>query len=142
MVNDYELLDHIHQNADMGRSAVKNLIDRTTDTNLVSVLNNQLDEYERAYTLSGNMLYDSDISPEDASRMSKTMASMSTNFKMMKDDSVSKIAEMAIQGSTMGITKLTQQINDYSGKNKDVIDLAKSQIKTEQNNIETLKKFL
>lgn len=142
MITDFELINHIHQNSDMGRSSLKNIIEHTTDKQLIKALNNQLDEYERAYTISGNMLFDNDMKPDDARMTSKVMANMSSNFKTLTDDSPSKIAEMVIQGSTMGITKLTKQLNDYNGNNKELLDFANSQIQIEQNNINELKKFL
>lgn len=62
--------------------------------------------------------------------------------KTAADDSPSKIAEMMINGSTMGVTKITKGISGYSGKNKNITSLADKLLKTEQNNIEEMKRFL
>ena len=47
-----------------------------------------------------------------------------------------------IQGSTMGITKMIKRINEYDGEDEQILDLARKQVKTEQANIEQMKKFL
>ncbi len=60
----------------------------------------------------------------------------------MQDMQTSKLAEMLIQGSTMGVTGLTRQIRDYDGEDTEVLDFAKKQLKREEKNIDELKKFL
>ena len=74
--------------------------------------------------------------------ISKWMAHMNINRKSMQDMQPSKLAEMLIQGSTMGVTSLTRQIRDYDGEDTEVLDFAKKQLKREEKNIDELKKFL
>ena len=70
------------------------------------------------------------------------MSHMMADRKAKRDHSPSAIAEMVIQGSTMGITKMTRRLHRYDGNNRDIVHLAKQQIATEQNNIEEMKSFL
>ena len=42
----------------------------------------------------------------------------------------------------MGITKLTRQLNEYDGSDDSAARLAQKQLKTEQANIDEMKKFL
>ena len=75
--------------------------------------------------------------------MEKNKASyVTSSMKTIKDHSPSKIADMMIQGSTMGITKMIKRINEYDGEDEQILDLARKQVKTEQANIEQMKKFL
>ena len=53
-----------------------------------------------------------------------------------------KIAEMMIQGNTMGMTKSLKHLHDYHGKDERVRDLANKLLKTEEANIQQMKKFL
>ena len=80
--------------------------------------------------------------PENISAMSKISSQMMTTMKTMTDSSVSHIADMMIQGSSMGVTKIIQHKNDYDQSNPRITALADKLLKTEQNNIEELKKFL
>lgn len=63
--------------------------------------------------------------------------------KTMKDRSVSAIAEMLINGSTMGIVEAQKQLHRYEGEaEKDICDLMENLKKTEEENVEKLKKYL
>ena len=88
------------------------------------------------------MLADRGAQGEDARMMSKMMADFTSRMKSMQEPTDSRLAEMVIEGSTMGITKLTKQVHDYEGGDKSVLDFAKKQIKREQDNIEKMKAFL
>ena len=60
----------------------------------------------------------------------------------MKDASPSHIAEMVIQGDTMGITSLTRELNNNPLASSEVTALGQELIRSEQRNIESLKKYL
>ena len=47
-----------------------------------------------------------------------------------------------IQGNTMGMTKSLKHLHDYHGKDERVRDLANKLLKTEEANIQQMKKFL
>lgn len=142
MIHEIELLNLIHQNADMGRDSTKHIIKLSDDVEFLHALNSQLDEYEQAYDTSGRLLQKLNAQPEDASTMAKTMAHISSTMKSLVTPSTSKLAEMIIDGSTMGVTNLSKQINSYSGKNHEVLDIAKNQLRMEEKNIEEMKKYL
>ena len=61
---------------------------------------------------------------------------------MMMSPTDSKIAEMMIKGSTMGITKNIKNIHKYDGMSGDIMMLANKLVATEQDNIDQMKKFL
>ena len=58
---------------------------------------------------------------------------MST-FKTLADPSASNIAEMVIQGNTMGATKSTRHLGDYAGGNREIRNLAERLLHTEEAN--------
>lgn len=74
--------------------------------------------------------------------MSKMMSYVMSSMKTINDNSPSCIAEMMIQGSTMGVTKITKRINEYKGHDERVRDVANKLLHTEQVNIEEMKKYL
>jgi len=61
---------------------------------------------------------------------------------MTAENANSKIAEMVIQGSTMGVTEMTKELNNYQGTNQELFRTAQKFIQTEQDNIEEMKKYL
>lgn len=142
MLQETELLNHIHQNADMGRDSLRHILDLSHSADFTKAVQSQLDEYEDVYDTSGQMLADRGAQGEDARMMSKMMADFTSRMKSMQEPTDSRLAEMVIEGSTMGITKLTKQVHDYEGGDKSVLDFAKKQIKREQDNIEKMKAFL
>lgn len=142
MIQDIEMLNHLHENADMGSSSLRQLMNLSDDAEFIKSLSEQLSDYEKLYETTGEMLKSYHAEPADARPMSKAMSYISANMKSLTDHSPSRLSEMVIQGSTMGITNLTKQLNQYNGHDKAIVGLVKEQIKTEQNNIEQMKKFL
>lgn len=78
----------------------------------------------------------------DVSPVTKMMASSGIKMNTMLDKSPSHIAEMTIQGSTMGIITATEELNRHAGVEEPVRQLASEIVQFEQNNIERLKGYL
>lgn len=142
MLNDTEMLDYICQNAEMGRDGIMNIMNRTKDISLRQALEAQLTEYQQTYDSADQMLRNRGKHPTAVSPMAKMSSYVMSKMKTMSDSSPSQIAEMMIEGSTMGITKITKRMNEYDGNNSEILSLAEKQLKTEQANIEEMKKFL
>ena len=123
---------------------LRHILDATKDAEFSKTVSRQMQEYEKAFQVSGQMLKARHAPEEqkEAPMISKWMAHMNINRKSMQDMQTSKLAEMLIQGSTMGVTSLTRQIRDYDGEDTEVLDFAKKQLKREEKNIDELKKFL
>ena len=142
MINDVELLRDICENAEMGRDGIMHILKQTEDSNLSQVLTRQLSEYQKTYDTADKMLHERNQEPTSANPMAKMMSYVSSSAKTMMDNSASKIAELMIQGSTMGITNMTKSLHDYDDSDHDVKKLAEKHIKTEQANVDEMKKFL
>ena len=144
MINDMTMLNFIRQNTQMGRQGILDVLPKVENENstFTGALNRQRREYESIYAEADTMLRELGGQPENISAMSKISSQMMTTMKTMTDSSVSHIADMMIQGSSMGVTKIIQHKNDYDQSNPRITALADKLVKTEQNNIEELKKFL
>ena len=77
------------------------------------------------------MLWERGQEPKGLNPMVKASSEMMSAMKTMADHSTSKIAEMMIQGNTMGMTKSLKHLHDYHGKDERVRDLANKLRKTE-----------
>ncbi|MDO5602600.1 MAG: hypothetical protein Q4G07_07500 [Oscillospiraceae bacterium] len=141
-MNDTEMLGCLCEDADMGRSSARRVLKHIKDTNLSATVKEQLDDFEHAYDSAAQMLSQKGQNAPTSAPMAKTMAAVESEMQTFMDSSSSKIAEMMIQGNTMGITTITKQLNDYNGEDPEVSKLSKKQIGMEQRNIENLKKFL
>ena len=142
MFSENQLLNHIYQTAEMGQEGIQSVLKYTEEPRLVSALNSQLTEYEKLQSAAGSMLQARGEPPKGLGPVAKASSEMMSTMKAMTDRSASNIAEMMIQGSTMGVTKSLRTIRDCDVKDDCVRRLADKLLKTEQANIEEMKRFL
>lgn len=142
MLSENQLLNHIYQTAEMGREGIQSVLKYTGEPKLVSALNSQMDEYEQLQNAAGAMLQARGEPPKGIGPMAKVSSEVMSTMKAMTDRSASNIAEMMIQGSTMGVTKSLRTIRDCDVRDVTVRRLADQLLKTEQANIEEMKRFL
>ena len=142
MLNETQLLNHIYQTAEMGQDGIQSVLKYADEPKLCSALNAQMTEYRKLQDSAEKMLRQRNREPEGISAMAKMGSEMMSAMKTMTDHSATKIAEMMIQGSTMGVTKSIRTIRDCELKDERVRDLADKLLQTEQANIEQMKKFL
>ena len=122
-----------------GRDSIRYIIQLSNDSQFLHALNSQLDEYEEAYDESGRLLRAQGVQAEDASPVAKAMSRVTSTMKSLVNPSTSKLAEMMIQGNTMGVTELKKQLNAYHGSNPAIVSLAKRQLNMARKNIEEMK---
>ena len=81
--------------------------------------------------------------PEDKNIMDTVMGWTGVQMNTITDKTPSHIAEIMIQGTTMGIIEGRKLINNETCQvNKDVKDLLNNFVTFQENNVEQLKKFL
>ena len=142
MLSENQLLNHIYQTAEMGQEGIQSVLKYTEEPKLVSALNSQLTEYGKLQDAAGSMLQARGEPPKGLGPVAKASSEMMSAMKAMTDRSASNIAEMMIQGSTMGVTKSLRTIRDCDVKDDGVRRLADKLLKTEQANIEEMTRFL
>ena len=143
---EIRLLQHIHQGSVMGIDSIHHMINLSEEVpenkNFTSALSSQLREYEEVRAEAASLLTKAGETPQGISATSRFMADMTSSMKSMTDRSASRLAEIMVQGSTMGTTNLTRQLNSYNGRDRSVTSLAQKLLKTEERNIEEMKHFL
>ena len=142
LLPENELLQYVHKTADMGCSGLEDVLNYVESRGLKKVLNAQLTEYEKLRNQAALMLRARGETPSDTGAMAKISAKMMSAGKLMADRSDSKIAEMTIQGNTMGVTKTIKHLHDYAGKDSAVRELTKKLLATEEENARQLRPFL
>ncbi len=142
MLSENQLLNHIYQTAEMGREGIQSVMKYTDEPGLASALAGQLTEYEKLQNAAGSLLQARGEPPRGLGPVAKASSEVMSTVKAMADRSPANIAEMMIQGSTMGVTKSLRTIRDCDIKDVTVRHLADRLLKTEQANIEEMKRFL
>lgn len=141
-MNDNDLLNSTYQGAQMGCEGINHLIQLTDDTSFRNALENEFEEYQQIISSANEIMQEQSSKPKDLGLMAKASSYISTSLDTLMDKSTSHMAEMMIEGNTMGITQITKDIKEYQGQDKRVMNLANKLLKTEQANIEEMKNFL
>ena len=141
-MHDIELLQYVHKTASMGIKGLEDVTGHIADSELREAVSRQIQEYQNISEASSSLIRSKGGEPNSPGLMAQVSSELMSTVKTLVDSSASKIAEMVIQGNTMGITKGTKHLNDYDGDDRQVKKLAEKLIETEQANIEQMKKFL
>ena len=137
-MNDIELLQYVHETAEMGIEGLNSLDGQVRDDSLRRVLSQQGAEYRQIADQAERLLRSLGEEPRDPGLLAK----VSAEVKTLADPSASNIAEMVIQGNTMGATKSTRHLGDYAGGNREIRNLAERLLHTEEANAAQMKQFL
>ena len=57
METEIKMLSDIHKNADMGQDTLRHILDATKDTEFSKTVSRQMQEYEKAFQVSGPVSY-------------------------------------------------------------------------------------
>ena len=142
MTQDTALLNFIYQNAEMGKETIPKLTKIVKDPEFRQVLESQLEEYQTIFNKADEKIQASHQEAKGIGSMEKISSSAMLNLSTLLDKSNSHIAEMMMQGSNMGIIEITQKLREYGDADGAVLALGQKLLKTEERNLEQLKKFL
>ena len=142
MNGNAELLNFIYQNSQMGTETVPRLLELVKNEKMRAHLQNQLKGYEDFQKKARSLLQKHGCEEKELSGMEKMKTYLMMNVQTMMDTSDSHIAQMMIQGSTMGITDAVKKLHDYSDAEKEIQTLMKDLQEFEEKSIEKLKEFL
>ena len=139
-----KFLDSLYKNVKMGADAIIDLMPKVSDTKMREEMTAELEHYEKYAKEIRNLLFESGEEPKEESFMAKMMSKMGISINTMMDSTSSHIADMMIQGATMGVTDTTKLIREYENTScsEEALKLARDTVKYEEESIERLKKFL
>ena len=140
--NEVNVFDELSKGACMGKDAIHFIMDKVEDEALKEELNNQYKKYNKIYDKICNIYPDySDKEPHETNAMNKVMTWYGIEMKTMMDDSVSKIAELLLQGTNMGIIEGRKLMN-HKHTNPEVNSLVEEYVAMQEDAVEKLKSFL
>lgn len=140
-----ELLEEVYKTAAMGRFSIMKLIEalKEKDNKIKGYLEELLEDYRDYEDQSKELLLKENIEPMEENAISKLMASMGIQKEVKGDNSDAAMAEMLIQGISMGSIEMEKQVKNYKDRvEKDDMKLAKKFLKFQEKAIEELKKYL
>lgn len=141
MLPETELLQYVYKTADMGVEGINAVLDYADNPELKKVLRDQKSEYVRYKDQAGRMLEARSENLTGANPIAKVSSYAMATGKLIMDHSASKIAEMTIQGNSMGVSKTIKHLHDYP-EHDEARKLTEQLLATEKANIEQLKPFL
>lgn len=139
---DTLLLDDSYKNVRMGTYAIDCIIEKIDNKKLEDLLRKQNRLYLEWTTRLEDFAKTNEYEIKDISGMLKASSFMSINMKTMMDKSTSHIAQMLIEGTTMGIVTLIKELKENPTAKEELKELAKEIISSQEKFVESLKKFL
>ncbi len=145
MKDNINVLDEVNKGACMGMDAIKFVLEKVDDTTFKELLEKQYDKYQEISN-SINEIYsdyvsDDDKEPHETNAMTKAMTWYGINMKTMTDHTTSKIAELLVQGTNMGIIEGRRLINNKH-VDKKIEKILNKYVSMQENSLEELKKYL
>lgn len=137
-----KLLNEIIENARMGADSCAKLIKKTEDVQIREELRQEQQVYEGAIREAEEKLYASGSRPGTTPVTDRIGAWMGMEMNTLMDRSASHIAEMTIQGATMGIISLTKARNAFIEADAQAQGIAAGLIEKQQEAIDRLKSYL
>ena len=142
MDKNVEALKEVCKGVKMGMDAIEYVSNKVESEDFgdylkheSSMYNNILDKVDDAFSNYG-------VEPNDASLGSKAMLWYGVQMNTLTDKSNSKIAELLIQGTTMGIVEGKRILNANHDLDTDVKNLLTDFVKFQEESVESLKEYL
>lgn len=137
------ILDEVNKGATMGMDAISFVSEKATDDKFKKVLDVEYNKYkkisERVNDLYSNY---SDEEPHETNAMNKMMTWYGIQMKTMTDDTTSKLSELLMQGTNMGIIEGRRLINQNPDAENSVMNILNDFVVMQEDSVETLKKYL
>ena len=138
-----DTLDELNKGCTMGMDALKYVLDKVEDDSFKKVLENQYKEYEDLHNQIEKIYqkYSSE-EPTEIGIMAKAFSWTSVEMKTLMDNSNSKIAELLLQGTNMGIIEGRKLINHKPNIDDSVDKILHEYVNMQENAVEILKEYL
>ena len=140
--NEVNVLDELSKGACMGRDAIHFILDKVEDDALKKELDNQYNKYREVQDRIEELYPEySSKEPHKTSAMNKAMTWYGIEMKTLTDKSTSKIAELLLEGTNMGIIEGRKLLN-HKDVDEEIHSLIQEYVDMQENAVEKLKQFL
>ena len=140
--NEINVLDELNKGACMGKDAIHFILDKVKDDDLKEELNRQYSKYKEISDKIKKLYPEyNEGKPHETSAMNKVMTWYGIEMKTFTDESTSKIAELLLQGTNMGIIEGRKLLNHKQTDEK-IRKLIQEYVDMREDAVEKLKQFL
>lgn len=136
------ILNEINKGAKMGMDSITYVSEKLEQEDMKEELSSQYSGYGKIVEKVNQLFEGYGEIPDDAPAKDKMMSWMGVQMNTMNDRSNSHIAEMLIQGNTMGIVECQKLINHNPNAEDKVKNVLHEFMSFSQNNIEKMKEYL
>jgi len=140
--NEINVLDELNKGACMGCDAINFIMDKVTDQDLKQEMEIQYNKYKKINDEIENLYPEySNKKPHDTSTLNKVRTWYGIEIKTLTDESTSKLAELLMQGTNMGIIEGRRLLN-HKNSDENINRLVREYVDMQEQAVENLKKFL
>ena len=138
-----KVLDEVNKGTTMGMDAIHFVSEKVGDETFKKVLEVEYGKYkEIANKVDDIYSQYSHKEPHETNAMNKMMTWYGINMKTMTDQSNSKISELLMQGTNMGIIEGRRLLNNNPSIDNEVREILNNFVVMQEDSVETLKKYL
>ena len=138
------MLEGIYRNVRMCADSLLDLLPHVQDEKLKSDLTVQISVYEAFSSRAIKEMKDTGATPSDTNPMTRFSAKMGTFWHTLIDPSAPHIAQMVLEGTTMGVGNLLRSLREAeeAGVPENVLTLARDVCAYEEQVAENMKTYL
>ena len=139
-----EMLEELIKNLSMGKQSLMNILPKTKSTALKDELTEQLDDYGKFCDEAKALLDSVGGEPKSENVFSKLGAKIGIEMNTLMDPSDEHVAQMVIEGATMGITQTIRLVREYENTScsEEALSLAGRTVSYQEKTVEDMKKYL
>lgn len=138
-----KVLDEVSKGATMGMDAISYVSEKVGDKRFQEVLNVEYGKYKKIYDRVNDIYSEySSKEPQETNTMNKMMTWYGVQMNTMTNKSNSKISELLLQGTNMGIIEGRRLINSNKNVDEQVKKILSDFVTMQEDSVETLKKYL
>ena len=138
-----KVLDEVNKGTTMGMDAIHFVSSKVGDERFKKVLDVEYGKYKKISERIDNIYSKYAIKePHETNTMTKMMTWYGIQMKTMTDDSTSKLSELLMQGTNMGIIEGRRLLNNNPSVDNEVKNILNDFVVMQEDSVETLKKYL
>lgn len=138
-----KVLDEVSKGTTMGMDAISYVASKVGDRKFQEVLDIEYGKYKKIYNRVDEIYSQySEKEPQETNAMNKMMTWYGIQMNTIKDQSNSKISELLMQGTNMGIIEGRRLLNNNPSIDQEVKEILNDFVVMQEDSVETLKKYL
>ena len=136
------ILNEINKGIKMGMDSISTIAEKVTDDQLKDDLQSEYNQYNEILNDVNAELGKYEEFPKELNPAQKMMGWFDIQMSTLTDNSDSKIAEILIKGTNMGIIEGVKLLNNNPETTPEIKNILTNFIQFQENNVERLKKYL